>query len=102
MLEFGLLRHVNPLLSVRLATLMYPMGAGLLAIADASMAAAFAVFHGVGNGILTIASFGTALVGAGQLPNCGRSSPDVQNAHQFRCETASPGKNSTPVRFTSS
>jgi predicted MFS family arabinose efflux permease len=55
LLEFGFLRHVHPLLSARLATLMHPIGAGLLALAGAPMAAAFAVFHGAGNGILTIA-----------------------------------------------
>jgi predicted MFS family arabinose efflux permease len=55
LLEFGFLRHVHPLLSARLATLMHPMGAGLLAIAGAPMAAVFAVFHGAGNGVLTIA-----------------------------------------------
>ncbi len=55
LLEFGFLRHVHPLLSARLAALMHPLGAGLLAIAGAPVAALFAVFHGAGNGILTIA-----------------------------------------------
>jgi predicted MFS family arabinose efflux permease len=55
LLEFGFLRHVHPLLSARLAALMHPLGAGLLAVAGAPMAALFAVFHGAGNGILTIA-----------------------------------------------
>lgn len=55
LLEFGLLRHVHPLLSARLAALMHPLGAGLLAVAGAPMAAVFALFHGAGNGILTIA-----------------------------------------------
>lgn len=55
LLEFGLLRHVHPLLSARLAALMHPLGAGLLAVAGAPVAALFALFHGAGNGILTIA-----------------------------------------------
>ncbi len=55
LLEFGLLRHVHPLLSARLAALMHPLGAGLLAVAGAPVAAVFALFHGAGNGILTIA-----------------------------------------------
>lgn len=55
LLEFGLLRHVHPLLSARLAALMHPLGAGLLAVAGAPMAVVFALFHGAGNGILTIA-----------------------------------------------
>lgn len=54
-LEFGLLRKVHPLLSARLATLMHPAGAALLAIAGAPVAAVFVIFHGAGNGILTIA-----------------------------------------------
>ncbi|MES2609114.1 MAG: MFS transporter, partial [Pseudomonadota bacterium] len=55
LLEFGFLRHVHPLLSARLAALMHPLGAGLLAVAGAPVAALFAVLHGAGNGILTIA-----------------------------------------------
>lgn len=54
-LEFGLLRKVHPLLSARLATLMHPAGAALLAMAGTPVAAAFVIFHGAGNGILTIA-----------------------------------------------
>ena len=55
LLEFGFLRQVHPLLSARLAALMHPLGAGLLAVAGAPVAAVFALFHGAGNGILTIA-----------------------------------------------
>lgn len=54
-LEFGLLRKVHPLLSARLATLMHPAGAALLGMAGAPVAAVFVIFHGAGNGILTIA-----------------------------------------------
>ncbi len=54
-LEFSVLRKVHPLLSARLATLMHPAGAALLSLAGAPMAAVFVVFHGAGNGILTIA-----------------------------------------------
>ena len=54
-LEFGLLRKVHPLLSARLATLMHPIGAALMALAGAPLAAVFVIFHGAGNGILTIA-----------------------------------------------
>jgi len=55
LLEFGLLRHVHPLLSARLAALMHPLGATLLALLGAPLAALFAILHGAGNGILTIA-----------------------------------------------
>jgi predicted MFS family arabinose efflux permease len=54
-LEFSVLRRVHPLLSARLATLMHPLGAAILALAGAPAAAAFVVFHGAGNGVLTIA-----------------------------------------------
>ena len=55
LLEFGFLRHVHPLLSARLAALLHPIGAVGLAVFGAPVAAAFALFHGAGNGILTIA-----------------------------------------------
>ena len=55
LLEFGVLRHVHPLLSARLAALMHPVGAALLALFGAPLAAVFALLHGAGNGILTIA-----------------------------------------------
>jgi len=55
LLEFGVLRHVHPLLSARLAALMHPVGAVLLALLGAPLAAVFAILHGAGNGILTIA-----------------------------------------------
>lgn len=55
LLEFGLLRHVHPLLSARLAALMHPLGAAALALVGAAWAMPFAVLHGMGNGVLTIA-----------------------------------------------
>ncbi|WFM70139.1 MFS transporter [Halomonas sp. CKK8] len=53
--EFALLRHLHPLVSGRLATILHPLGAGLLTIGGLP-AAGFAVLHGAGNGMLTIAS----------------------------------------------
>lgn len=55
LLEFGLLRRLHPLISARLAALMHPIGAALLFLVGGPAAAAFAVLHGAGNGILTIA-----------------------------------------------
>lgn len=55
LLEFGVLRHVHPLLSARLATLAHPAAGAVLLIVGAPAAAAFALMHGAGNGILTIA-----------------------------------------------
>jgi predicted MFS family arabinose efflux permease len=73
LLEFGFLRRLHPLLSARLAAFMHPIGAGLLMALGAPAAAAFAVLHGAGNGILTIAKgtlplvlFGTAGYGERQ------------------------------------
>lgn len=54
-LEFGFLRRVHPLLSARLSSLAHPLGIAVLLLAGAPAAALFAVLHGAGNGILTIA-----------------------------------------------
>jgi MFS family permease len=55
LLEFGFLRHVHPLLSARLAAMGHPLGVACLLLAGPVMAPLFAVLHGAGNGILTIA-----------------------------------------------
>ncbi|HJV71853.1 MFS transporter [Ideonella sp.] len=55
LLEFGFLRRVHPLLSARLAALAHPAGAATLLLAGPVAAPVFAVLHGAGNGILTIA-----------------------------------------------
>jgi predicted MFS family arabinose efflux permease len=55
LLEFGWLRRVHPMLSARLAALMHPLGALALGVFGGPAAAVFAVLHGAGNGILTIA-----------------------------------------------
>jgi predicted MFS family arabinose efflux permease len=55
LLEFGALRRVHPLLSARMAAVMHPLGAALLAFIGGPGAAMFAILHGAGNGILTIA-----------------------------------------------
>ncbi|MDR7152849.1 putative MFS family arabinose efflux permease [Hydrogenophaga palleronii] len=55
LLEFGFLRHVHPLLSARLAAMGHPLGVAALLIAGPVVAPLFAVLHGAGNGILTIA-----------------------------------------------
>jgi hypothetical protein len=55
--EFGLLRRAHPLVSARIATALHPIGAALLLTLGAGPlgAAAFALLHGAGNGLLTIA-----------------------------------------------
>ena len=55
LLEFGFLRRLHPLHSARVAALMHPLGAALLALLGAPAAAGFALLHGAGNGVLTIA-----------------------------------------------
>jgi MFS family permease len=52
--EFGLLKRLHPLVSTRLALLMHPLGAAVLGAFGAPAAAAFALLHGAGNGLLTI------------------------------------------------
>jgi predicted MFS family arabinose efflux permease len=54
-LEYSALRRSHPLLSARIASLMHPLGAAVLMIFGAPVAALFAILHGAGNGILTIA-----------------------------------------------
>ncbi len=54
-LEFGLLRRWHPLLSARLAALGPPLGMGALLVFGLPAAAPFALLHGAGNGIITIA-----------------------------------------------
>jgi hypothetical protein len=54
-LEASFLSRYHPLLSTRLACLMHPIGAAILAVAGGGAASVFALFHGAGNGILTIA-----------------------------------------------
>ena len=53
--EFSVLQRFHPLLSARLAALAHPIGALAVMVFGAPAAAVFAVVHGAGNGILTIA-----------------------------------------------
>ena len=55
LLEFGLLRRVHPLVSTRLAAAAHPAAAVALLTFGGPAAYVFAVLHGAGNGILTIA-----------------------------------------------
>ncbi|KJC33864.1 membrane protein [Bradyrhizobium sp. LTSP885] len=54
-LEASLLSRFHPLLSTRLACLTHPLGACVIGVVGGGAAAAFALLHGAGNGILTIA-----------------------------------------------
>jgi predicted MFS family arabinose efflux permease len=53
--EASFLSRFHPLVSTRLACITHPIGAAVLALAGGGAASAFAIFHGTGNGILTIA-----------------------------------------------
>jgi MFS family permease len=53
--EFLILRGIHPLVSARIAALLHPLGAVIFAIIGPPAAAAFAIFYGAGNGLLTIA-----------------------------------------------
>ena len=53
--EFTLLRKISPMISARLATILHPIGAVLLAAFGPIMAIPFVLLHGAGNGMLTIA-----------------------------------------------
>src|SRR5882757_8527842 len=52
--EAGFLSRYHPLLSTRLACLTHPIGAAIVGVAGGGAASVFAIFHGAGNGILTI------------------------------------------------
>src|ERR1700728_913024 len=54
-LEATFLKRYHPLVSTRLACLTHPIGAAMLAIFGGVASGAFAIFFGMGNGILTIA-----------------------------------------------
>jgi predicted MFS family arabinose efflux permease len=55
-IEATFFARYHPLLSARLATITHPIGAALLTVSAGPFAAAlFAILHGSGNGILTIA-----------------------------------------------
>jgi MFS family permease len=55
LVEFGVLRRLHPLLSARVAAVMHPLGALALGLAGPFGIAAFALLHGAGNGMITIA-----------------------------------------------
>ena len=53
--EASFLSRFHPLVSARLACITHPIGAAVIALLGGGAASAFAIFHGTGNGILTIA-----------------------------------------------
>jgi len=55
MMEASFLKRYHPIVTARLACLMHPLGAGIVALAGGGAAGIFAVFHGAGNGVITIA-----------------------------------------------
>jgi hypothetical protein len=54
-LDYRFMQGFHPLIAARLATLTHPVGACLLMLIGGPAAYIFTVFHGAGNGILTIA-----------------------------------------------
>lgn len=67
MLEFGFLRRLHPLLSARCAALAHPVGVACWMVFGPVAGPAFALLHGAGNGILTIAKGTLPLVYFGPL-----------------------------------
>jgi MFS family permease len=56
LLEATLMKRFHPMVSARLSVVLHPVGAALLALFGAAAASApFAILHGMGSGILTIA-----------------------------------------------
>ena len=56
LLEYGLLRHVNPLVSARIASLAHAAGAVLFLAIGVPAGIVFTLLHGAGNGVMTIAN----------------------------------------------
>jgi predicted MFS family arabinose efflux permease len=54
-LEAGFLSRYHPIVSARLACLTHPLGACVIGLLGGGAVGAFAILHGAGNGILTIA-----------------------------------------------
>jgi MFS family permease len=54
-LEFWFMRRFHPIVSARIASLAHPIGAAGLIAAGSPAASVFAVAHGAGNGVMTIA-----------------------------------------------
>ena len=55
LVEYGVMRRLSPLTTARVATVLHPLGAAALLAVGGPAAAVFAVLHGAGNGMLTIA-----------------------------------------------
>jgi hypothetical protein len=55
LVEFGLLRAIHPVWSARIAAIMHPLGGGVLWLLGPAGVAFFALLHGAGNGMITIA-----------------------------------------------
>jgi predicted MFS family arabinose efflux permease len=55
LVEFGLLRRVHPVWSARIAAVMHPLGAAVLGALGPAGVGLFALLHGAGNGMITIA-----------------------------------------------
>jgi MFS family permease len=55
LVEFGLLRSFHPIASARLASVLHPIGAVFVVLFGAPGVVAFALLHGAGNGLITIA-----------------------------------------------
>jgi MFS family permease len=55
LVEFGVLRSFHPIGTARLASVLHPIGAAFLVVLGAPGILAFAILHGAGNGLITIA-----------------------------------------------
>ena len=55
LMEASFLSRYHPLISTRIACVTHPIGAAIFALVGGGASSVFAIFHGTGNGILTIA-----------------------------------------------
>jgi MFS family permease len=54
LVEFGLFRSFHPIFSARIASMLHPIGAAIIALFGVPGIVAFALLHGAGNGMITI------------------------------------------------
>jgi len=76
---------VHPLVSARLAAVLHPIGAVILGLVGPGAITAFAVLHGAGNGLLTIAKGTVRWRSSGRsVMDCGPAFSARQRAQRRR------------------
>ena len=100
--EFGLMRRTHPLISARIAAALHPIGAALLCALGPFGVIGFALLHGAGNGMITIAKGTLPLAifgphgfglrsGVLSAPGLARPARRRTQSHHARCRAPAGG-----------